>query len=213
MVADTPPRRVLLFSGHLLDRPGRVAPRFPHACVPLAARAISDALDACAPHAGDLAYACLACGGDLLFAEAALARGLALDARLPQREDDFLPASVSYAGAEWLARYQRVVRHPAVRLSVLPADPAAPGTRYEQLNRWLFSSALRHGVARLRCLCLWNGQPGADPGGTQHVVALARAHLPASQLRIIDSNAVCGACAPCDVAPTLPLPPLGNAYF
>jgi hypothetical protein len=201
MYAD-PARRVFLFSGHLLDRPGRLTPRFPHACVPFVARAISDAFDACGPQAGDLAYASLACGGDLLFAEAALARGLALDARLPQREDAFLRASVTYAGAAWLARYHRVVRHPAVCLSVLPPDPAATGTRYEQLNRWLFVSALSHGVERVHCLCLWNGLPGADPGGTQHVVALARAQLPSGRLRIIDSNAICRACATRDASDT-----------
>jgi hypothetical protein len=201
MFAD-PARRVFLFSGHLLDRPGRLTPRFPHACVPTAAEAIALAFESCAPRAGDLAYASLACGGDLLFAEAALARGLALDARLPQREEEFLRASVTYAGAEWLARYHRVARHPAVCLSVLPADPGAAGTRYEQLNRWLFASALRHGVERVRCLCLWNGLPGADPGGTQHVVALARAHLPAAQLRIIDSNVICRACATGDASAT-----------
>jgi hypothetical protein len=190
MVADTP-RRVFLFSGHLLDRPGRVAPRFPHACVPLVAQTISDAFDACAPQAGDLAYASLACGGDLLIAEAALARGLALDARLPHSEDEFLPASVSFAGAEWLTRYQRVVRHSHACLRMLPVDPAASGTRYEQLNRWLFRAALAHGIERVHCLCLWNGRPGADPGGTQHMVALARAHLPAAQLGIIDIDMVC----------------------
>jgi hypothetical protein len=206
MLAESPPRRVFLFSGHLLDRPGRLTPRFPHACVPFVARAISDAFDACGPQAGDLAYASLACGGDLLFAEAALARGLALHAWLPQSEDEFLPASVSYAGAEWLTRYQRVVRHAHACLRILPVDAVASGTRYEQLNRWLFSAALSHGVERVRCLCLWNGLPGADPGGTQHVVALSRAQLPAGQLCIIDSNAVCGVCAPRDSADALPAP-------
>lgn len=47
----------------------------------------------------------LACGADILFAEAALSRAIDLTIVLPFAEDDFIAQSVVSGGNEWLARY------------------------------------------------------------------------------------------------------------
>jgi hypothetical protein len=58
-----PPRKVALFSGHMIDAPGRERPRFPPDKEPIAARAIAQALADLRVGPADLAI----CGGDLLF--------------------------------------------------------------------------------------------------------------------------------------------------
>lgn len=73
------PRKVLLFSGHMIDAPMREEPRFPQEKEPLAADAIMRTLARIAAGPEDLAICGGACGGDLLFAEAALARGVKLE--------------------------------------------------------------------------------------------------------------------------------------
>lgn len=49
----------------------------------------------------------LACGADILFAEAALARGIDLTIILPFAEGDFIAQSVLSGGEGWLPRYRR----------------------------------------------------------------------------------------------------------
>jgi hypothetical protein len=53
------------------------------------------------------------CGGDLLFAEAALARGAGLEVYIPFDEPRFLANSVDFADANWHDRFlqQSHVQH------------------------------------------------------------------------------------------------------
>src|ERR1700710_557400 len=64
------PRKVVLFSGHMIDAPDRETPRFPPDKEPLAAQAIAEALANLHVGPDDLCICGGACGGDLLFAEA-----------------------------------------------------------------------------------------------------------------------------------------------
>src|SRR5919108_3249799 len=95
------PRRVLLFSGHMIDAPDRATPRFPPQAVPIARQAIEHTLDGIGANQHDLAISSGACGGDLIFAQAALARGVPLQMYLPFAKVDFLPESVGFAGDTW----------------------------------------------------------------------------------------------------------------
>jgi hypothetical protein len=114
-----PPCKVALFSGHMIDAPGREKPRFPPDKEPIAARAIAEALADLEVGAGDLAICGGACGGDLLFAEVALPRGARLELYIPFDEPTFLEISVDFA------------EHPAVvaLVSVLPLPDRAEPTR------------------------------------------------------------------------------------
>lgn len=69
-----------------------------------AVRAIADTLDA-QPLSALIGP--LACGADILFAEAALDRGIDLTIVLPFAEDDFIAQSVQSGGDEWPPRYLR----------------------------------------------------------------------------------------------------------
>jgi hypothetical protein len=67
-----------------------------------AARAIAAALD---EQPLSALIGPLACGADILFAEAALERGIDLTVVLPFAEDDFIAQSVRSGGDAWLPRY------------------------------------------------------------------------------------------------------------
>ena len=70
------PRQVFLFSGHMIDAPDRKDPRFPADKEKIAADAIAAKLDELKAGPEDLAFCGGACGGELLFAEACLERGV-----------------------------------------------------------------------------------------------------------------------------------------
>ena len=72
------PRRVVLFSGHTIDGPDREKPRFPPDKKAIAARALR-ALADLMPARMNLGICGGACGGDLLFAEGALAQSALLE--------------------------------------------------------------------------------------------------------------------------------------
>src|SRR5712672_3122741 len=93
------PRNVLLFSGHMIDAPGRKQRRFPPDKELMARDAIVDAVIRAGAGPGDLAICGGACGGDLLFAEACLARVMRLEFYIPFDQPVFLANSVDFAGA------------------------------------------------------------------------------------------------------------------
>jgi hypothetical protein len=164
-------RLALLFSGHMIDAPGRKIPRFPPAMEGLARAAIDKELDAIGAGSDDLAVCSAACGGDLLFAEAALARGLSLEVYLPFDAANFALESVAFAGGTWLARFDAVLA--ASTLHLMPADrpPLAEGQDpYEQINLWMLEAAGRFGAEKMVLIALWNGQGGDGLGGTQHMM-------------------------------------------
>ena len=170
-----PPRKVVLFSGHMIDAPGRAKPRFPPDKGPLAAEAIGTVVAELGLAPGDLAICGGACGGDLLFAEAALARGARLELYIPFEEPVFLEKSVDFAGGDWRARFfaarARGALHVAPReLGPLP-DREDP---YERNNRWMLDAAMRFGADKVDFVCLWNGEGGDGPGGTKHMTEEVR---------------------------------------
>ena len=172
---DWSPRKVVLFSGHMIDAPGREKPRFPPDKEPVAARAIASALADLDVGPGDLSICGGACGGDLLFAEAALARGARLELYIPFEEPTFLENSVDFAGGDWRARFfaakARGVLHVAPRELGPPQEGEDP---YERNNRWMMDAALRFGADKVDFVCLWNGEGGDGPGGTKHMMEEVR---------------------------------------
>ena len=101
---EVEPRKVALFSGHMIDAPGRKMPRFAPDKEGIAAEAVESALAGLALEPGDLAICGGACGGDILFAEAALARSASIELYIPFAEEAFLTESVDFAGAGCGAR-------------------------------------------------------------------------------------------------------------
>lgn len=166
------PARVVLFSGHMVDRSDRPEPRFPESKTDAAAQEIAVRLDALGATTGDLGLAQAACGGDLLFAQACLQRDMHLELRLPQLEPEFLANSVSFAGPRWQALYDEIRRNPHVRLLLAPEELGPTPTDadiYERANLWLLYTALSYGTDKVSFLCLWDGRGSDGPGGVQHM--------------------------------------------
>jgi tetratricopeptide (TPR) repeat protein len=167
------PAKVVLFSGHMIDKPDREKARFPATKVSAARARIRAELDKIGAGAGDLGTCGGACGGDLLFAEACLERGMRIELRIAQEEGAFLNASVRFAGAEWVDLYGEVKRRG--KLLVAPDELGPPPkwvNIYERNNLWLLYSALAHGLGKVFFVALWDGKGGDGPGGTQHMVEI-----------------------------------------
>jgi tetratricopeptide (TPR) repeat protein len=168
------PRHVLLFSGHIMDEPGRAPPRFPADKEGAAAQRIGQALDVLDAGVADLALCQGAAGGDLLFLEACLARGVRCQLMLPFEEPEFIDQSVLPAthGEKWRDRYFALKAQFANPPAIMPDELGAPPkgvNAYERCNLWLLYTALAWGVDKVRFICLWNGGGGDGPGGTQHL--------------------------------------------
>lgn len=170
---DWHPRKVFLFSGHMIDAPERETPRFPKEKEPLAADAIRNQLTALQAGPEDLAICSGACGGDLIFAEAALALKLHVQVHIPFEIPTFLQNSVSFAGDNWQERFYQVKQNPNTVLFIMPDELGpSPGnvSPYERNNLWQLYSALSWGAEKTHFICLWDGKRGDGPGGTKHML-------------------------------------------
>ena len=164
-------RRVFLFSGHMIDAPGRLKPRFPATLEGAVADAIGAEIDALGAGPADVAITSGACGGDILFAESMLDRGVPTRIYLPFDEPTFLEKSVTFANDRWPQRYRAVIARstqfiaPQI-LGSLPegADP------YERTNLWMVDEGRRVGGDNIVLICLWDCQGGDGPGGTKHMM-------------------------------------------
>ena len=169
------PRKVLLFSGHMIDAPDRSDPRFPPDKEAIAGDAIAKTLTEVGAGHADLAICGGACGGDLLFAEAALARRSTLELYLPLRQEEFLAKSIDFADANWRPRFFAVKSRALLHVTPDELGPlAADQDAYERNNLHMLEAATRYGSEKLDFICLWNGQGGDGPGGTQHLMQEVR---------------------------------------
>ena len=94
-----------------------------------------------------------ACGGDLLFAEAALARVARLELYIPFDEPTFLEKSVDFANRDWRARYFAAKARSPLHVAPSELGPIREGEdAYERNNRWMldFSAPLRSRQGRFR---------------------------------------------------------------
>jgi hypothetical protein len=167
--------QAILFSGHRMDEPGRAVPRFPPELEDAVNQRLGAALDQLNAGESDIAFCQAASGGDILFLEAALARGVRCQVLLPYEEPEFLLSSVlpSCNGARWRDRYYAIkekltlpIREMPEALGPIPKESNA----YERCSRWKLYSALACGINRLRFITVWDGEGGDGPGGTSHMM-------------------------------------------
>jgi len=173
----------------MIDTPDRSDARFPADRETIAAAAIGTLLDELYIGNQDLAICGGACGGDLLFAEAALQRECRLDLYLQYPEADFLKASVAFAGESWVDRYYAVKTNALTRIQVQTDElgPLPDGSNpYVRNNLWQLDSALTYGIDKLRFIALWNGGGGSASGGTENMVETVRKY--AGRVSILDTR-------------------------
>jgi hypothetical protein len=165
----------LLFSGHLIDRPGRKEPRFPARLEGAAQERIGQAVEAFVKgeaREAAMGFASCADGGDMIFHEQCRSRGIDTTIILPFPPETFLRESVAgLPDGTWAARFWRLWSDTAPERREemgLPVSDAA----YEACNTRLLDRAQRHGSLRL--IALWDGRRG-NRGGTADLIDRAKA--------------------------------------
>jgi class 3 adenylate cyclase/tetratricopeptide (TPR) repeat protein len=178
---------VVLFSGHMVDRPDRPSPRFPAEMEPAVAASIRGQLD---KFDAGFGYASGACGADILFLEAMLERGGEIHIVLPYEQAQFVEHSVDRAPG-WKDRFERLV-HSAASVVVTSGQVAeAGGILLEYANRiayGLASGRAEQLQTELKPLAVWNRVPGDGPGGTASAVDLWK--NAGSEVEVIDLEAM-----------------------
>jgi hypothetical protein len=173
----------------MIDEPQRESERFPEDMTELAAGAIAKKLAELGAGDRDLALSEGACGGDLLFAQAALDRGLWLEMLLPYEEPEFIERSVAFAGEQWVDRYYKVKSAPRTKVRIMPDELGpTPASRdpYERVNLWLLYTALAWGPDQVRFMALWNGEKSGKRGGTDHMLEAVRKR--SGRVSVLDTN-------------------------
>lgn len=161
----------VFFTGHMVDRVGRLSPRFPPDRAPQVRERIARELEACGATDG---FSSAACGGDILFLEAMLARGGRIHITLPCAVEDFRRDCVDVIpGTDWADRFERVIRQVST-LEILSQQYASDNAMASECcSRVMVGLAAR--AASLKAeeplvLALWDGRPGDAFGGTQSIV-------------------------------------------
>jgi hypothetical protein len=169
-------QHTILFTGHMIDAPGRKNPRFPpekESAVKSAIRSLLiDMQSTVKEKAAGIAGG--ACGGDLLFHEQCAELGIPTEMYLALPVADFMKQSVSFAGELWEGRFKKLITQ--VPIHILPKSEKGGQEEnvWERSNLWMLKTSLKHGGKQMTLMALWDGKEGDCDGGTRHMIATAR---------------------------------------
>lgn len=170
-----PAVNAIIFTGHMIDLPGRPEPRFPSTLEEAAAAQIRAALQKTMTEmpGGKIAYSSAARGGDILFHEQARRLGLRTVIVLPFAPDLFEKTSIAgLAEGGWVERFRALWAQTPQQDRIdmkLPRSSHA----YAACNTRMIDLARAQGDYHL--IALWDGQGGDGPGGTADLVHKAEA--------------------------------------
>ena len=190
-------KRMLVFTGHRLDAPGRKQPRFPNReeTIRIAREKLKTVVAEELQRNGGTGSGIGggASGGDMLFHEVCEELGVSTALFLAVPKEQFVVASVQDAGPEWVERFYRLCerQHPVVLASsnALPKwlSDKPDYTIWQRNNLWILHHALAEvGGANVIVIALWNGEAGGGPGGTADMIQQAKAR--GAKTLIIDTK-------------------------
>jgi class 3 adenylate cyclase len=189
---------VLVFTGHMIDRPDRPRPRFPSVLEPFVRNAIAAQLGRLKPMA---AYGSAACGADILCLEEVQRLGGETHVILPFPQPEFRKVSVEFAEGDWSSRFERVLG--AADSVTVTSDHHAR----ESSAPFEYANLVLTGLGRLRAQVLDTGMRGlavvqpesvAIPGGAVSVLGLwQKLALPIEYVSLSASRVATGARAAC----------------
>jgi hypothetical protein len=179
MTANKEKKRVLIFTGHLIDAAGRQEKRFPLEMMEDARRLIRTYIDEEIRHdAPDIAITSLGAGGDMIFADEVLKSGIPLIVFLPFEKERFLEESVSYKKAEkdkessrWPQEFERILKK-AERV-IYSNEGTAGNSPFEACNSAMRDFALSEAGGEkdmVSAIALMRPQETMKTGGTSHFV-------------------------------------------
>jgi hypothetical protein len=180
---ETMQKHYLLFTGHMIDKPGRSEPRFPPEKEPEVRKRIKEEVQKInEKFEGKITgIAGGACGGDVLFHEICDELGIPSEIYLALPRDRFVVESVAFAGTKWVDRFDELYRNK--KWHILSQTKDLPNwlqkkkeyTIWERNNLWELHCALVEGGINMTLIALWNGKGGDGPGGTADMVREAKA--------------------------------------
>jgi hypothetical protein len=193
----------LVFSGHMIDAPGRAHPRFPADQENTAKAQIEEAIREIRAAAEQrkervIGMAGALNGGDLLFNEVCHDLGIQTVVFLPVPEIAYRTTAISGPASGWAERYHEVLDK-AEKVLTLARTETQPGwllsrpdySTWQRSNRWIMHHAWATTTdKRVTVLALWNGQPGDGPGGVADLVAAAEHD--GAEVRVLDTVAMFG---------------------
>lgn len=175
--------RSFLFSGYMIDFPGKERKTFPADKEDEIRSDLRKTLSKLKPTANDRAFlAGLSAGSEIIAAEVCAELGLEVKAFLPLSESAYVRNFVSPAGEAWVDRFYKIRNHPLmdtihqIENVGPPKDGADP---YERNNRWALYAALgRAGMRNVRLIAVWTetgGEPrDRDARLVRHMIELTR---------------------------------------
>lgn len=101
------PPGVMAFAGHMIDSPDSPRVRFPGEIEGEIKKAIAAQVQA---HNVKVGYCSLACGGDILFAEAIAEQNGEVHLYIPFDIEEFINISVAFAGEHWVERFKALIK-------------------------------------------------------------------------------------------------------
>ena len=166
-------RCIMSFAGHMIDQPSRWPVRFPAYAEQAVQKSMQDVLLRYKP---EIVVSSAACGGDLIFAEQALAVNASLYIILPfEDREDFIARSVSFAGDGWIQRFNYVCQKASAVLHIHPGGFINPND-FERNQYAIMMFTLGYGKAeqmRIINLALYDHTcPPNGLGGTQTYISL-----------------------------------------
>jgi hypothetical protein len=168
---------VMVFTGHMVDRPDRASPRFPVAHVEEVGTRIRREVERMQPVA---AYGSAACGADILCLEAVHEVGGEIHIVLPFPPEEFRRVSVDYLqGSGWGRRFDRLIEVANEIHTVSEHYATGSESTFEYTNLVLTGLGMLRGQmldTDVAAITVWNGARGDGPGGTGTVVDIWRHH-------------------------------------
>jgi tetratricopeptide repeat protein len=178
-------KRILVFTGHMIDAPNREKPRFPPDQENVAIQKIKKVVTEELMLPDGMAYGIAggACGGDILFHEVCAELSIPTQLYLAIPRDKYVSTSVAPAGPRWIERfnelYKRLPKHVLAESGELPRwlREKPNYSIWQRNNLWMLYNALAAGGGeKVTLIALWNGEKGDGPGGTEDLVQKAREH-------------------------------------
>lgn len=209
--------RVLVFTGHMIDAPGREKPRFPPDKEGSARQELRKVVEAEMASEEGVAFGIAggASGGDILFHEVCAELGVPTQLYLALNPKLYVKASVSPAGTEWEERFRRLHRRLSERGAVCVLRDATEDSKREELpedealllpswlrskpdyniwqrtNLWMLHNALAAGGDDVTLIALWDRESTGDgAGGTSDLVQ--KAERRGAKTVVIDTKATFG---------------------
>ena len=153
----------------MIDRPGRSKPRFTEDLTSTVTNGILKQLKEIEHSKLTRGLAGGACGGDIIFHELCLSRGIATEIYLSKSIKEFKDESVSYAGNNWIERFDRLLDQLPYKI-LDSSHSSSANNLWEQTNTWMINEAMKMGNNRFTLMALWDHGKGDGKGGTADII-------------------------------------------